>query len=74
MVGGATSGGSRWPAVPQGDARGRRAQRWVYDHEFFLLLNLAVGGNFGGPVGQDTVFPAEYRIDYVRVYEAAPGA
>ena len=45
---------------------------WVYDHEFFLLLNLAVGGNFGGPVGEETVFPAEYRIDYVRVYEAAP--
>jgi beta-glucanase (GH16 family) len=41
---------------------------WVFDHSFFLLLNLAVGGNFGGPVGPDTVFPATLLVDYVRVY------
>jgi beta-glucanase (GH16 family) len=43
---------------------------WAFDQEFFLLLNLAVGGNLGGPVDPATVFPAEYRIDYVRVYAA----
>jgi beta-glucanase (GH16 family) len=43
---------------------------WVFDHPFFLLLNMAVGGNFGGPVGADTVFPQMYKIDYVRVYGA----
>ena len=42
--------------------------RWVFDHEFYLLANLAVGGGLGGPVGEATVFPARYRIDYVRVY------
>jgi len=42
--------------------------QWVFDHSFFLLLNLAVGGNFGGPVGPDTVFPATLLVDYVRVY------
>lgn len=42
--------------------------RWVFDHPFFLLLNVAVGGNFGGPVGADTVFPATLLVDYVRVY------
>jgi beta-glucanase (GH16 family) len=43
---------------------------WVYNHPFFLLLNLAVGGNFGGPVGEDTEFPLEMLVDYVRVFQA----
>jgi beta-glucanase (GH16 family) len=42
---------------------------WVFDHEFFLILNLAVGGNLGGPVGPDTVFPTEMLVDYVRIFE-----
>ena len=45
--------------------------RWVFDHEFFVLLNLAVGGGYVGPVGPDTVFPAEVLVDYVRVFERA---
>lgn len=44
---------------------------WVFDHEFFVILNLAVGGTLGGPVGPDTVFPAEVLVDYVRFYERA---
>ena len=44
---------------------------WVFNNEFFVLLNLAVGGNLGGPVGPDTVFPAKMLIDYVRFYERA---
>ena len=43
--------------------------KWVFDHEFFVILNLAVGGTLGGPVGPDTVFPAEVRVDYVRIFE-----
>jgi len=43
---------------------------WVYDHEFYLLANLAVGGGLGGPVRADTAFPARYLIDYIRVYQA----
>jgi beta-glucanase (GH16 family) len=46
-------------------------KRWVYDHAFYLLVNLAVGGGLGGPVRADTAFPARYLIDYVRVYQAA---
>jgi beta-glucanase (GH16 family) len=42
--------------------------RWAFDHEFYLLVNLAVGGGLGGPVREATVFPARYLIDYVRVY------
>ncbi len=47
---------------------------WVFDHPFFLLLNVAVGGNFGGPVGPDTTFPQSMTVDYVRVYGAADTA
>lgn len=42
--------------------------KWVFDQPFFLLLNVAVGGTFAGPVGPDTVFPQEMLVDYVRVY------
>ncbi len=48
--------------------------RWVFDHPFFLILNMAVGGDFVGPPSADTPFPAELVVDYVRVYERAePG-
>lgn len=43
---------------------------WVFNHPFFLLLNLAVGGDFAGPVGNDTTFPQSMTVDYVRVYQA----
>lgn len=35
----------------------------------YLLLNLAIGGGWGGPVIDDNAFPAKYYVDYVRVYE-----
>jgi|GEM_PF-181794 len=43
---------------------------WVYNHPFYIILNLAIGGNFGGPVGEDVTFPREMLVDYVRVYQA----
>ncbi len=43
---------------------------WVFNHPFYLLLNVAIGGNFGGPVGEDTVFPQQMLVDYVRLYQA----
>jgi beta-glucanase (GH16 family) len=45
---------------------------WVYDHPFFMLLNVAVGGNYGGVPAADTFFPQQMVIDYVKVYKAAP--
>ncbi len=42
---------------------------WVYDHPFFILLNLAVGGNWPGPPNETTVFPQQLKVDYVRVYQ-----
>jgi beta-glucanase (GH16 family) len=42
--------------------------RWVYDHPFYLLLNLAVGGNWPGDPDLTTKFPATMKVDYVRAY------
>ena len=41
--------------------------KWVSDHPFFLLLNLAVGGGWPGNPDQTTVFPQDMLIDWVRV-------
>lgn len=44
---------------------------WPFDHPFYLLLNIAVGGNLGGMKGLDEmIFPAVLEVDYVRVYKA----
>ncbi len=48
--------------VPPGKA-------WVFDHPFFILLNLAVGGDWPGDANDTTVFPQKMRVDYVRVYQ-----
>jgi beta-glucanase (GH16 family) len=42
--------------------------RWVFDHPFFVVLNLSVGGHFGGEPDDSTVFPQTLRADWVRVY------
>ena len=44
---------------------------WVFNHPFFLVLNVAVGGNFPGNPDGTTVFPQLMRVDYVRVYQRA---
>jgi beta-glucanase (GH16 family) len=41
---------------------------WVFDNPFFILLNLAVGGNFDHDPVSDAIFPATMVVDYVRVY------
>lgn len=40
-----------------------------FDQKFHMLLNLAVGGGFVGPINQDTPFPGRFEVDYVRVYQ-----
>ena len=42
---------------------------WAFDHPFFLILNVAVGGTFGGNPTDDTYFPQSMYVDYVRVYQ-----
>jgi beta-glucanase (GH16 family) len=43
---------------------------WVFDQPFFIVLNLAVGGNYDGAPSDDTEFPQQMLVDYVRVYAA----
>jgi beta-glucanase (GH16 family) len=45
--------------------------RWVFDHPFYVILNLAVGGDWPGNPDASTRFPQTMRIDYVRVYRRA---
>ena len=47
----------------------RPGWKWVFDKPFFLILNLAVGGDWPGPPDSSTHFPQEMLVDYVRVYE-----
>ena len=49
---------SQWPA----------GGTWVFDHSFFIILNVAVGGNWPGSPDSTTVFPRHLLVDYVRVY------
>jgi len=42
--------------------------KWVFDHPFFLLLNLAVGGAWPGDPDASTTFPQQLVVDYVRAY------
>ena len=42
---------------------------WVFEKPFFLLLNFAIGGNFGGAVDPNNTYPQQYLVDYVRVYQ-----
>jgi len=43
---------------------------WPFDSPQYLILNIAVGGDWGGQMGiDDTVFPVRMEIDYVRVYQ-----
>jgi beta-glucanase (GH16 family) len=54
----ATFNSSQWPA----------GGTWVFDHPFFIILNVAVGGDWPGPPDGTTVFPQQMLVDYVRVY------
>lgn len=46
-------------------------REWPFDKRFHLLLNIAVGGNWGGARGiDDSIWPQTMEVDYVRVYQA----
>ncbi|MBI5769425.1 MAG: glycoside hydrolase family 16 protein [Verrucomicrobia bacterium] len=49
---------------------GQGVEHWPFDQPFYLLMNLAIGGDWGGQKGiDDAIFPLDYRIDYVRVWQ-----
>lgn len=57
--------GQRYAAVTPADLHGRP---WAFDHDFFLLLNVAVGGTAAPVPDRSVVFPRRMLVDYVRVY------
>lgn len=44
-----------------------RGSDWVFDHPFFIILNVAVGGNYVGSPNASTVFPTQLVVDWVKV-------
>ena len=60
--------GERFQTVTSSDVSGE----WAFDHPFFILLNVAVGGGFVGPPDATTTFPQTMLVDWVRVYEETP--
>jgi beta-glucanase (GH16 family) len=42
---------------------------WPFNKPFYFILNVAIGGNFGGPAVDDSIFPQDFIIDYVKVYQ-----
>jgi beta-glucanase (GH16 family) len=46
--------------------------KWVFDKPFFVILNLAIGGDWPGSPDASTKFPADMLVDYVRVYQQEP--
>ena len=52
-------------SVTPADLRGKR---WVFDHDFFLLLNVAVGGTASQDPDRSVSFPQVMLIDYIRIY------
>jgi beta-glucanase (GH16 family) len=49
-------------SIPQGAA-------WAFNHPFFMLLNVAVGGSWPGNPDATSAFPQKMLVDYVRVYQ-----
>ncbi|MEU5281109.1 hypothetical protein AB0G87_32415 [Streptomyces asoensis] len=41
---------------------------WIFDHPHYVILNLAVGGDWPGPPDAGTPFPARMLVDYVRIF------
>ena len=52
---------------------GNDYKEWPFDQPFYLILNLAVGGNWGGKEGVDpAIWPQRMEVDFVRVYNSRP--
>ena len=49
-------------------------RQWVFDHPFYLVMNLAVGGDWSGDPDNTTPTPSDIVVDYVRVYKIPSGA
>jgi beta-glucanase (GH16 family) len=57
--------GQQFYSLKPADVNGK----WVFDHPYFLILNVAVGGRWPGYPDDTTIFPQTLQVDYVRVYQ-----
>ena len=42
---------------------------WPYNQPFYFIINVAIGGNFGGPTIDATILPQKFILDYIKVYQ-----
>jgi beta-glucanase (GH16 family) len=61
-----------WSSGSPVQADSRNPYPAPFDQPFHIIMNLAVGGRFGGDPDTTTAFPGEMQVDYVRIYEWAP--
>jgi beta-glucanase (GH16 family) len=57
-----------WSSSDPSNPHGRNPYPAPFNQPFYIIMNLAVGGNFGGNPDETTVFPGEMQLKYVRVY------
>jgi len=59
---------NNWSSIGTGNAT-KYSYPAPFDQEFYLILNLAIGGWYGGGPNDSTAFPGEMLVDYVKVYK-----
>lgn len=42
---------------------------WPFNQPFYIIVNVAIGGNFGGPEINESIFPQQFELDYIKVYQ-----
>ena len=47
----------------------KNENNWPFSQPFYIILNMAIGGDFGGPEVDDAIFPQQFSIDYIKVYQ-----
>ena len=47
----------------------KKENTWPFNQPFYFIINMAIGGNFGGPKVDDTIFSQDSIVDYVSVYK-----
>lgn len=57
-----------YQAIRGQDGKVTSNEGWPFEKPYYLILNLAIGGNWGGDI-DDAIFPSEMQIDYVRMYQ-----
>lgn len=47
----------------------KNEKNYPFNKPFFVILNMAIGGSFGGPDVDDSIFPQQFIIDYIKIYQ-----